>query len=70
MTRLFATVIIFIVLLLLAFSYGSPHIKNYLGGGKDTVSIKELGRTIGDIRKMNKDRKETIKENEKLMEEK
>ena len=68
MTRLFATLLILIILLLLGFSFGAPHIKNYFGGGKDNISIIELGKTLTDIKKINKDRKNTIKENEKIAE--
>ena len=68
MVRLYASVLIFIMLMLLALSYGSPYIKDYIGKGSDGVSILELSKTISDMKKMNIDRKKKIKENEKILE--
>ena len=68
MLRLFASVFIIILILIFVLSYGSSFFKKYVGGGKDSLSIIEINSKLKDIKDMNAERKKTIKENEKMME--
>ena len=68
MLRLFASVFIIILILFFVLSYGSSFFKKYVGGKEGSLSIIEIDRKLKDIKNMNAERKKTIKENEKMME--
>ncbi len=65
MLRLLLSVVILASILICALIYAKS---TFLKRSGNSVSIIELGKTVNDVREMNKKRKITIKENENLVE--
>ena len=65
MLRLLLSIVILTSILICALIYAKSTL---LKRPDNSVSIIELGKTVNDVREMNKKRKITIKENEKLLE--
>ena len=65
MLRLLLSIVILTSILIYALIYVKS---TFLKRPDNSVSIIELGKTVKDLREMNKKRKITIKENEKLVE--
>lgn len=65
MLRLLLSVVILVSILMGAYFYAKSTL---LKRPDNSVSIIELGKTVNDVREMNKKRKITIKENEKIVE--
>jgi len=65
MLRLLLSIVILVSILIYALIYAKS---TFLKRPDNSVSIIELGKTVKDVREMNKKRKITIKENEKLVE--
>ncbi len=65
MLRLLLSIVILASILIYALIYAKSTL---LKRPDNSVSIIELGKTVKDLRKMNKKRNITIKENEKLVE--
>ncbi len=65
MLRLLLSVVILASILICALIYAKS---TFLKRPDNSVSIIELGKTVNDVREMNKKREITIKENEKLVE--
>ena len=65
MLRLLLSIVILASILIYALIYAKSTL---LKRPDNSVSIIELGKTVNDVREMNKKREITIKENEKLVE--
>jgi len=65
MLRLLLSIVILTSILIYALIYAKS---TFLKRPNNSVSIIELGKTVNDVREMNKKRNITIKENEKLVE--
>lgn len=65
MLRLLLSIVILASILIYALIYAKSTL---LKRPDNSVSIIELGKTVNDVREMNKKRNITIKENEKLVE--
>ena len=65
MLRLLLSIVILVSILIYALIYAKSTL---LKRPDNSVSIIELGKTVKDVREMNKKRNITIKENEKLVE--
>jgi len=65
MLRLLLSIVILASILIYALIYAKSTL---LKRPDNSVSIIELGKTVNDVREMNKKRNITIKENEKLLE--
>ena len=67
MLRWLISLLVIVLILTLAFKYSSFINDNSSRRKEDSVSLAEMGKIIKDIRKMSKERKEDIKENEKQL---
>ena len=65
MLKWFLSLLVIVLILTLAFKYSSFINESSSKRKEDSVSLAEMGKIIKDIRKMSKERKEDIKENEK-----
>ena len=65
MLRLLLSVVILVSILMYAYFYTKSTLFN---SSDESLSIIELGKTVNDVREMNKKQKITIKENEKIVE--
>jgi len=65
MLRLLLSIVILASILIYALIYAKS---TFFKRPDNSVSIIELGKTVNDVREMNKKRNITIKENEKLVE--
>ena len=65
MLKWLISLLVIVLILTLAFKYSSFINESSSKRKEDSVSLAEMGKIIKDIRKMSKERKEDIKENEK-----
>ncbi|MGI9554177.1 MAG: hypothetical protein ACR2NC_04560 [Thermodesulfobacteriota bacterium] len=65
MLKWLISLIVIVFIMTLVFKYSSFITNNSVKRKEDTTSLAEMGKVIKDIREMGKERKKSIKENEK-----